>query len=483
MRCPSVHAALVRLLASLGIKPSYITELDSATSALRATAKYLHGKELRSGGIAPSLMGSLANAISHLPNHWVERFSTWSGWMDASSPSAVNEVETETISRWVVKQYPKQRYPAAMIGSSNGAAVHLCAALGIPWLPQTLLMSLRHSVDPDDPKQELAWAKAPAQQLLRRNPDLAVYQMHDPNQDRLKVPRVTYFRMKRTNLGTRFKQFLRENLEPGATLFLLECQYSWLSTQVSDRHFFQFGGKGKLKPIDYFKNSPQIADFLRQHGSSHRQWHPPASNGKFPESEWGFEPALREDVEQFARQHGFHVRRIVFDYPQDLSPLVADLYRWWYQMRGMPSDRLLVESFVYLQPWLTQRLGFVPFWTVFNDQMSAERFSNYLDTTTPYDEIYMTLFSNGLCSLGIASLEEWRSLLKRARQHGQFVGVNEQTYPRDLASFARHYTELKHLLKQRNERYPIPSPLTLPQLDTFLSQTSNAYSVRWIETQ
>lgn len=115
----------------------------------------------------------------------------------------------------------------------------------------------------------------------------------------------------------------------------------------------------------------------------------------------------------------------------------------------------------------------VPFWTVFNDRTSANRLSNYLDVTKPYNEIYMTLFSNGLQALGQASLDEWRSILSCARDRGQFIGVNEQTYPGDLASYTRHYTELKQL----EERYPMPEPLTLQQLDNFLVQAGDRYPV------
>jgi hypothetical protein len=473
----SLYQKITQRLASSGFKPSYIIGLDSVTAALEATANYLHGKEMRTGGIAPSLAGSLLNAFSYLPSQLVENISTLAGWLDASSPRVLNDVRSETISNWVVNQYPKRRYPAVMIGSSNGAAVHLGAALGIPWLPQTLLVCVRHSVDLDEPKQELEWSKAPAQRLLSKNPDLWAYQMHDPNQDRLKVGHVSYFRLKRSGLGTQYKQFLKQNLVPGGTIFLVECQFTWLSTHVGDRHVFQFGGKGGLSPEEYFQDSQQITDFLRRRGSKHRQWNPPEPDGWLPESEWGFEPALREDLEQFARQHGLRVCRIVFNYPQELSPLVADLYRWWYQVRGLPTDRLFVESFVYLHPWWTLRLGLVPYWAVFNDLTSLDQLNHYLDTTKPYDEIYANLFSNGLHSLGIASIEQWRAMLNRARKHGHFIGVNEQTYPADLASFIRHYTDLKKL----NERYPIPKPLTLHQLDAFLAQAGDHYSVRWIE--
>lgn len=395
--------------------------------------------------------------------------------MNAASTKTLDEVRSEIMSRWVISQYPRRQYPAAMIGSTNGAAVHLGAALEMPWLPQTLLVCLQHSVDPDDGKQALEWGKDQSQRLLENNSDLKIYQMHDPNQDRVKVPHVGYFRLKRTRLGEAYKQFLIENLAPGATLFLIECQNTWLATKVSDRHFFQFGGKGGLTPEEYFQDSEKVTNFLSQNGSSHQRWEPPTPDGWFPESEWGFEPELREDVEAFAREHQFKVRRIILDYPQDLSPFVAELYRWWYQQRGIPNHRLLVESFVYLQPWWAVQLGLIPFWIVFNDQTSADRLGNYLNSATPYDEIYLTLFSNGIRSLGIASIEEWRNVLTKARSKGQFLGVNEETYPNDLASFVRHYTELKKF----EQRYPSPEPLSLDQFDAFLTQMGHQFPIRW----
>lgn len=472
------------ILAAFGRKPRYIVDLDSATTELHAVANFLHGKDLPSGGLVPPLKTLGGEAVSNLPNLAVETASTWAGWMNASSPDVLDSVRAETMSRWVLSQYPRQQYPAAMIGSSNGAAVHLCTALGIPWLPQTLLLCLRHTHDPDAPKQVMEWAKVAAQPLLRNNPDVCLYQMHDPNQDRVKVPRVAYFRLKRTRLGERYKQFLVENLAPGATIFLLDCQYTWLATQVGDRHFFQVGGAGFLSSEDYFDHSPQIAEFLKQHNSAHQYWDVPTPDGRFPESEWGFDPALQQDVEEFADQHGYRVRRIAFEYPQDLSPFVSDLYRWWYQERNLlsvgnvsPANRILVESFVYQQPWWALRLGLVPYWATFNDRRSVAQLNDYLEHTNPFDEIYMNLFSNGIQGLGQASIEEWRSMFNWARKCGQFVGVNEQTYPGDLASFTNHYTQVKKL----DGRYPMPAPLTLPQLDTFLEQMGDRYSVRWLE--
>jgi hypothetical protein len=476
MQSLPLSLTITDILAAFGKMPRYITGLDSATVALQALANYLHGKDLSLEGRIPKIKAVGGEVASHLPGSIIEPLSTWAGWFNASPPKVVNDVRAETMSRWVLSQYPRRHYPAAMIGSCNGAAIHLSAALGIPWIPQTLLVCLQHATNPDNPTHAMEWAKEPVQRLLANNPDLRVYQLHDPNQDRIKVPRVIYFRLKRTRLGETFKQFLVENLEPGATLFVLDCQYQWLSSQVDDRHFFQFGGTGHLTPEEYFQKSPQIAEFLQRNGSNYSHWEPPTPDGWFPESEWGYDSALDQDVEAFAQQHGFRVQRIEFFHPQDLSPMVADLYRWWYEQQGIASDRLLSESFVYLQPWWAIRLGLVPFWTVFNDKTSANKLNDYLDIAKPYNEIYANLFSNGIQALGVASIEEWRSILDRANQHGQFIGVNERTYPGDLASFSRHYTELKKL---NGEKYPISKPLSLEQLDTFLAENGDHYSVRW----
>jgi hypothetical protein len=66
---------------------------------------------------------------------------------------------------------------------------------------------------------------------------------------------------------------------------------------------------------------------------------------------------------------------------------VADLYRRWYARSGVPARRLLVESFVLLDPWLVARTRSVPFWATFPVERSARALERYLDRAEPYDEI------------------------------------------------------------------------------------------------
>lgn len=91
----------------------------------------------------------------------------------------------------------------------NGAVVHLAAALGVPWLPQTLLLAVRHDgLDPDDPAADMRAMGPVGSALVGCNPDLALHHMHDPSQDRLMIARMTYFRVKLLRLPGPYREFL-----------------------------------------------------------------------------------------------------------------------------------------------------------------------------------------------------------------------------------------------------------------------------------
>jgi hypothetical protein len=87
---------------------------------------------------------------------------------------------------------------------------------------------------------------------------------------------------------------------------------------------------------------------------------------------------LPDPAKQFAHDQGYRLIRIVFDHPEDPSPLVADFYRAWYQRRKLMANRLLMANFILMEPYWTLRTGSVPFWTAFNAQPSAENLERYL---------------------------------------------------------------------------------------------------------
>ena len=461
--------------------PGYVANFDSATAMLRATARYLRGEDFPALGVVPRslapAMSPVAAIINALPERVREGVYSWSGWSEAIPAKKLGEVRAEETARWVVSEYPRQTYPAVAVGSSSGALVHLYCALGIPWLPQTFLIPVRRSGGhPDEPRQDMEWGKTHAPALLRANPELALHHMHDANQDRLMIRHMSYFRVKCLRLGEAYERFLEETLPPGGTIFLVECRRSWPITRISERHVFQHGALGGASEEEFFGGSRRVESYLARYGSHRRRWDPPEPDDESPEAEWGFKAALREDVERFARERGYHVRRVLFEEPEHPSPLVADLYRWWYEERGLPTKRLLIESFILLEPWWTLRTGSVPFWVKFNMESDLRWVENYLEGAEPYEEILAMLFSHGVESVGLPPIERWRAVLSRARKRGSFVGVAEEKFPKDYATFVRYHADLKKI----SSRLPMPGPLSLDQLDAFLEQTRDRYPVRWL---
>lgn len=140
----------------------------------------------------------------------------------------------------------------------------------------------------------------------------------------------------------------------------------------------------------------------------------------------------------------------VLAHPEDLSPLVADLYSAWYREQGVAADRLLVESFVLMDPHRAWRAGLVPFWMFFNMLPSLESLEAYLGARPAFEQIAMMLFSHGVRSIGLAEIEQWNRCLAKARTRGFYVGVDTRAYPQDFAVFVNYSRDLERYFGKIN---------------------------------
>ncbi len=109
-------------------------------------------------------------------------------------------------------------------------------------------------------------------------------------------------------------------------------------------------------------------------------------------------------------------------------------------------------------------IGVTPLWMTFNTEPSANNLETYLNKVEPY-EIYMMLFAHGTESVGLAPIERWRTLLKKARKANLRAWM-EKRYPRDFAVFARYHSSLQEI----PGRYPLPEPLPLKVFSSFSSR-------------
>jgi hypothetical protein len=439
-------------------KPPYVAAFDSATAMAMALGRFLHGRDFPGLG-QPRYLRPVVAAADLVPR----RLRTWlfsvAGAREGVRPEEIERVDGAAIADWLAALPPRRRYPAAMIGSSSGALVHLAAALGVPWLPQTVLVPVRRDRpgDPDDAAESLRVGTPLGERLLAVSPDLQLHHMHDPNQDRLMVRRMMYFRLKWRRLPAAYRAFLAEALPPGGTIVVADCRQSWATTRVGERHVFQHGAVGGATEEDYLEGSPRVAGLLARVGAGRERWPSPAADGRSPEAEWGFERALLDDIGELARARGWKVVRLACDDPAQLSPPVADLYRGWNARRGLAESRLLVESFILLDPYWCLRPGAAPFWMTFNMEPSARRLERFLDERPPFDEIHLTLFAHGADSVGLPAIGRWRSLAARARRDGRLAAVDETAYPAHFAVFARYNAALRRLPR----RHPLPPSLAL----------------------
>jgi hypothetical protein len=463
-------------MATRATAARFLTDFDSSVNTVRAQARFLHGKGHPAMAMGPSSR-RLGDVAASPPARVRAAVYRAMGFTQGIPLHKARHLDVDELDEWAVRQYGKGPFPAVVIGSTSGGALHLAAALRAPFLPQTTLSAVRDlATHADDAAGAMAALAPTARLVARNNPRVAVYHMHDPAQDRPMLEAMAYLRLKRLRLGRPYERFLEQHLAPGGTILQVECVRDWGTREVGQRAYFQFGCLGGLSEQEYHEPGGRVASYLAQEDSPVRTWQPPEPDGRRPEAEWGWDPQLGHDIALFAERYGHPVRRLVSSEPQDHSPFVADLHRWWYERLGRPTDRLLVESYVQWDPMWALRTGSVPFWLRFNMEPDFELLRGYLEGADPYEFIHLNLFSQGIVSPGVVPARRWEDLLARhALTRGELIGVDRDAYPMDLGSTMRYHRAVRAI----PSRQPLPPALDIDDVDRFVHEAPPRYHVAW----
>ena len=172
-----------------------VASFDSATVLHAGLAAALRGMPFPHLGNGPGAAAAIRTG-GRLPWPVLRHLYTRVGAAEGIDPRRLGDVDLAAVARAARRRLPPRRYPAVMIGSSNGALAHLAAAMQVPWLPGTVLVPVSRTGDPERPADALAFGRTVAPRLLDANPDVVLHHMHDQMQDRLMVARMTYFRTK-----------------------------------------------------------------------------------------------------------------------------------------------------------------------------------------------------------------------------------------------------------------------------------------------
>lgn len=416
-----------------GVRPERaVAAFDSASALLRATANALRGKDFPHVGQG-ALRAEPVRASWVLPAGLRRKAYSLIGAAEGLRPRQLGDVDLEGIARWVVNHYDSKPYPGVVIGSSNGALAHLCAATGMPWLPQTILIPVRWSGnDPGDPAAALEFGRSVAGPLLARNPGVVLHHMHDGNQDELMIARMAYFRLKWRELPRAYREFFDNCLESDAPIVIADDLSTWPVTRVDERHVFQVGAQGGLTPADYLSDS--VA---------------PPADSVASEAEWGFDTRLGDAIESYASRTGRAVDRIVVPSPQRLADPVAELMRDEIRVAGGRGDRLLVESFVMVDPVQAFRTGSVPYWTFFGVESAREAVLRHVETANqrgdPYRDVDVLVFPHGVASRGIARPEAWAELSAYIDGRVRLLAGTRERWPTHFDALARYGPALRSL--------------------------------------
>lgn len=431
-----------RQLAPLDVVASF----DSATVLHAGLAAALRGRPFPHLGHS-SRTAAAIRVAGRLPWPILRRLYTRIGASEGIDPTRLADVDLAAVAATLAGAYPPRRYPAALIGASNGALTHLAAALQIPWLPGTVLVPVARTGDPHRPIDALHFGARTAPPLLDANPDIVLHHMHDQVQDELMVARMTYFRVKWRALPEAYTRFLATHLAPGAPVVLIDDRSRWPVVRVSDRHLFQTGAQGGQQPSDYL----------------HRP-HTPPPDDEAPEAEWGADPGLDDAVAAWCTAHGHPLIRLTYPDPQAPAQAVATVLRHWYTARGEPGDRLLVPSFVLGDPWRTINAATVPFWTMFCVQPALRALDAHLAASPTYRAVDILAFQHGVHSAGIADPDQWLAVARRHGATARLLALDPHRFPHDIASLGRYGQALADLPPAHHPWAPLDVIATLHNL-------------------
>ncbi len=405
---PTVH-----LLLEDPPAPDFLANLDSAATMVRAGRRALLEEGFEGSDLPPpeprrSLIGRL-----HLRHR--ER--------PGIRPREMTGISTDAFRKWVVDSYPSRTQSAVFIGSTSGAISHLAAAMGVAWLPQTFLVQVqRGRSNPSDLVAEMEWGRRVAAPVLSANGDLSLVHAHDPIDVGADAGRVSSFRLKLRELGTVYRTFIHRYLETGGTIYVVDCAKRWPQVKLSDRHAFQPGGPAGLSPEELIQPSPRALELLKRLPAKAGRFRAPSPDESGPEAEWGFEPAILDEVTELAERRQYRVVRIRYDDPDDLSPMVADVISDWYRDMGFRDHHLLVSNGLQMDPWWTIRTCSVPFWTALPGGEAVDRVRAYLARSTRWRSVDLMLGPDA-ADPGEGELQRWQEVVRRAGT-GSILGVD-----------------------------------------------------------
>jgi hypothetical protein len=339
-------------------------------------------------------------------------------WADAVSAEDAGRIDADAVADWIVGHYPEQAYPAAVLGSPHGGAVHLASALGAPWLPTGFAVTVRWpGGSMADWGGALTWGRTVAEQILAANPTVTVRQVHDPLGNFPLCASTVTLHIRWRRLPPAYQTVLRDRMEPGAPSLILRDVRTWPVVDVSPGHSFQVGSPvGGWQPDDYTTDDPSAGRLIMgRRGDRY--------------AELAGEPELEPHLRQVATETHRPTRRVLYPGPETLSASVADLYRDWLHDEGRGGDHCVVETERLVDPWQVLTAGLVPYWCESASQLAVCAAEWWLAGSRGFGCVDVLPAPPGWAGGAHAGMRQWRALARFALRRGSVSDEAERRYP------------------------------------------------------
>lgn len=395
----------------------------------------------------------------------ISRFEAYSGLEPGFLANQAAGTFSESLAQERLKDYDLSNgpYPCVTIGAGlGGASAHLSLAMGGPFLPQAFVATLRQGAPDGDVNTYFQRSVGLAKKIAQENPGLMIIQHYDPIHDEWMTRYVNHLRFKLLHMPQAYKDFLHRNLEPGGAVCYLNCQAQWLRYRLGERNLFQVGGWGDISAQEFLEGSERIERYCQSVGLNKHNWRlPEYPLEKGPESEWGSEPGLGEELKDFCRRDGYRFISIRFSEPHDYSRLAFQAVTHLLNSEGRQPAGVIIEMFSQFDATAVIQSGLLPLWLVFNTWDSLA-FLKAMRTSFPDDKpVFFSPLATFTPTPDIVPWHEWEAALLGMDWHN--IGTRSSHYPADARTLVHWAEPLRKWVTRHFQ--PIQARLTPEELE------------------
>lgn len=347
---------------------------------------------------------------------------------EAIAPDAVAGIDPEAVAEWVVGHYPSPTYPAVVVGSAHGAAVHAAALMGAPWLPAGFSVTVAWPGGRiGDWASAMRHGGAVAVELLAARPGISVRQVHDPISRGPLCGSTITLQIRWRRLPAAYRRFLRKRVRPGGGCLLVRDVRPWPILRLGAGVTFQVGTPANGWSHErYTLDTPAFGRLLRAAGEE--RWQPPRWGLPMGYTDAAVEPEFEPDLHAVAVDAGQPSSTVLYHDAQALSAGVADLWRAWMLDHGRGND-CLISCDRLIDPWSSLSAGFVPYWCESASRAAVGAAEWWLAGSRPFDTVTALPQPPGTACDAHAGLREWRSLTTFATGRGHIDPRAVSRYP------------------------------------------------------